>query len=139
MSSLRVLLPTVGCCLFSLQIALAIAGDLDHPSLAFPPNSALREPALAALSDKAFKFLHGNFLNGHTSLQYAGDAASLNLLLSRLAECQGAKVNVTFSKAESEAAWTVDHNGTADSTAFSIIVNTSKIDEHAVHAPKGTK
>ena len=121
--------------LLSLQTCFGLAGELTSPSLAFPADSPLAKPVYAIISDKEFHFLHGMFINAHTTLEYTGDAASLNKFLDRLSQCHGVTLHVTFASSDSEAAWVLSHSAWGAPDSFSIAVNTSKIEQRAVHVP----
>ena len=76
--------------------AFGLAGDLAAPSLSFPADSKSQESVTRVISDQQFKFLRGHFVNASSTLIFSGDAASLNSFLARLAQCKGAKVEVSF-------------------------------------------
>lgn len=121
-------------CLMPMAFGLAL--HLDKPSLAFSPASLLREKVMPVITSEQFKFLHGHVINAATSLEYAGDAASVNAFLDQLAKCNGAKVEVSFSAEKSESDWTLDHNAWADESVFNVIVHTARIPKAAVKIPK---
>ena len=116
--------------------AFGRAGDLDAPSLALPADSESRQSVTDVVCDKQFKFLHGRMLNAGSTLMDAGDAASLNSFLSRLAQCKGAKLTVSFSKDEGAMSWTLSHNGWINADAFHVFVNTAHIPDSAVKISK---
>ena len=62
----------------------ALAGDLDHPSLALPANAPaeLHSRLIRILDDKDAKFLRGHFVNAHTTLEYGGSTDALNQMLT---------------------------------------------------------
>jgi len=116
--------------------SFGLAGDLKSPSLSFPVGFEGREKIVGVISDKQFQFLRGHFVNAHTTLLYAGDAASLNAFLNQLAACPGTKLSVTFAREEEDAAWTLQHNAWGDANSFHIAVNTARIAETGVKVPK---
>lgn len=116
--------------------AFGLAGDLDAPSLSFPVNSESQQSVTKVISDKQFKFLRGHFVNAASTLMFSGDAAALNSFLSMLAQCKGAKVEVTFNDSQGDSSWTLTHTGWGDPDAFQIAVNTAQIAKAAVKLPK---
>jgi hypothetical protein len=146
MKSLRLTLLVTGLWLSSLAPSFGLAGDLTQPSLAFPKDAPYCDAVMKVVMDKSFKFLRGYFVNADTTLEYSGDAASLNAFLAHLAACAGVKVSVSFSSdadgfatpeaVNSDAAWTLRHNAWGDGAAFHVIVNTRLIKESAVAVPK---
>lgn len=102
-----------------------MAGDLAHPSIALPEATpkAVREQIGNALSDAECKFLEGNFINAHTTLQYGGGTDSLNRMLSQLSACDYFRITVRFIKQESGVAWTVNHNAWANNEDLEVQVN----------------
>lgn len=105
--------------------AHALAGDLDHPSLAFPKDTpaALQTQIMTALNGKEAKFLHGHFINADTTLVYGGNTEALVSMLARLAECEGMQVKVSFVRGAAAESWTLRHNAWADATYIGIKVN----------------
>ena len=116
--------------------AFGMAGDLAAPSLSFPADSKSQEGVKRVISDQQFKFLRGRFINASSTLMYSGDAASLNSFLSKLAQCEGAKVSVTFNENLGDSSWALTHTGWGDPDAFQIAVNTAQIAKAAVKLPK---
>ena len=119
-----------------IPMACGLALYLDKPSLAFSPDSPLREKVMRVVTSKQFKFLGGHLINASTTLDYAGDSAALNAFLDQLAKCEGAKVGVSFSAEKSAADWTLDHNAWSDESVFNILVHTARIPEAAITIPK---
>ena len=78
----------------------ALAGNLDIPSLGFPSEmkETTREQIMAAIVDKSYQFIDGHFVNAFTTLRYGGEMKGLNRFLEKLAECEGMKVVITYSK-----------------------------------------
>jgi hypothetical protein len=103
----------------------ALAGDLDHPSLALPANAPaeLHGQLMRILDDKDAKFLRGHFVNAHTTLEYGGSTAALNQMLSKLSRCEGVRVTLRFTRTVGGAAWTLDHNAWGDARSVNIQVN----------------
>lgn len=126
--------------LLSARMVFGMAGELSSPSIAMPENCPVAKAALAVLMDKQYKFLHGRFINSSTTLEYDGDAASLNSLIARLTQC-GATVNVQFDQGDtpfsiqSDAAWTLNHIGVGAPETFGIVVNAKRISEASVQIP----
>ena len=119
-----------------MPMAFGLARDLDKPSLAFSPDSSLREKVMRVIAAEQFKFLHGRLINASTKLEYAGDSAALNAFLDQLAKCEGARVAVSFSAEKSESDWTLDHNAWSDEDVFNVIVHTARIPKAVVRIPK---
>jgi hypothetical protein len=141
MKSLRLTLLAAVLWLSSLAASFGLAGDLTQPSLAFPKDAPYCDAVMKVVMDKSFKFLRGHFVNADTTLEYSGDAASLNAFLAHLAACSGVKVHVSFSAdvdafSNPDAAWTLRHNAWGDGAAFHVIVNTRLIKESVVSVPK---
>ena len=105
--------------------AHAMAGDLEHPSIALPEGTpkAVRGQIISALNDEECKFLGGHFINAHTTLQYGGGTESLNRMLNRLAACDYFKITIRFIKQQSGVAWTVSHNAWANNEDLEVQVN----------------
>jgi hypothetical protein len=103
----------------------AMAGDLNHPSIALPADAPqkFREQIMAILNDKDCKFLGGHFINANTTLQYGGSAEALSRMLAQLAECDGIRVQVTFVKKPGGEVWTLNHNAWADPGHIAVQVN----------------
>lgn len=116
--------------------AFGLAGDLDRPSLSFPTGFESAQAMLSVISDKQFAFKGGKFINAGSTLDYAGNADSLNGFLSRLAACKGAKVSVSFSENDADWSWRLQHHAWTDPAAFHIVVNTRHIVEANVKVPK---
>ena len=119
-----------------IPMAFGLALHLDKPSLALSQDSTLRDKVMPVITSEQFKFLYGHLINAATTLEYAGDAASVNAFLDQLAKCEGAKVAVSFSAEKSESDWTLDHNAWSDESAFNVIVHTARIPKAAVRIPK---
>lgn len=105
--------------------ALALAGELDHPSLSFPAtfDPGLQERIMRILSERPSEFRGGSFVNARTVLHYAGDAHSLNRFLAGLAACPGLRLGVCFRKNSSDVAWTLEHDAWTEPERFWILVN----------------
>ena len=111
---------------------LAMAGELQKPSLAFPAEirPETRERLLTIISDPACKFLRGTFINANTTLDYGGPTEALNHLLERLAACDGICVHVTFTggtdaafTGTADASWTLRHSGWGAPNRIEVQVN----------------
>jgi hypothetical protein len=96
----------------------ALAGDLDHPSIALPANAPaeLHGQRIRILGDNDAKFLRGHFVNAHTTLEYGGSTEALNRMLAKLAECGGIQIKVRFVRTADGPAWTLDHNAWGDAS-----------------------
>lgn len=107
--------------------AHAMAGDLEHPSLAFPEDmpAALQAQIMAALSGKDAKFLQGHFINADTTLAYGGNTESLTSMLARFSECDGIRIKVSFVRGPAAESWTVRHNAWGDARYIGVQVNVS--------------
>ena len=105
--------------------ALALAGDLDHPSLSFPESTApgVRERIMQVLSEQPSEFRGGRFVNARTTLHYAGQTPSLNRFLAGLAACPDLQLQIAFRKHPGEVAWTLEHDGWTAPQRFSILIN----------------
>ncbi len=105
----------------------ALAGDLDHPSIALPANAPaeLHGQLMRVLGDKDAKFLRGHFVNAHTTLEYGGSTEAVNRMLAKLAECGGIQVKVRFVRTADGPAWTLEHNAWGDPQLIQIQVNLS--------------
>ncbi|MHC1766160.1 MAG: hypothetical protein AB9869_17970 [Verrucomicrobiia bacterium] len=103
----------------------ALAGDLEHPSLALPANAPaeLHGQLVRILDDKDAKFLRGHFVNAHTTLEYGGSTDALNQMLSRLSQCEGVRVILRFVRTAGGASWTLDHNAWGDARSMNIQIN----------------
>lgn len=114
--------------------AFALGGTLDRPGLATPAGVDLR-PAIEVLSDDAFDYTTGWFINSHSMLCYAGDAADLNRFLDALSRVDGVTLSLRFSKetgpesspfpggpAPKPCQWSVDHNAWGDAGLLSVTV-----------------
>jgi hypothetical protein len=108
--------------------ALALAGTLDRPSIAFPQSveDGWRESVTRALETEGARFLDGNFINANTTLRYGGNTDSLSRFLDRLARCNGLKLRIRFDS-KLDAVWTVQHNAWIDSTAFEVRISPDSI------------
>jgi hypothetical protein len=99
--------------------ALALAGDLKEPGLAFPQgfSESSRERIMGALKRDDCRFLGGNFVNSATSLRYGGDSRALSLFLEGLAKCPGISVSISFQAEPFQEAcdWEVEHSAHAAS------------------------
>lgn len=104
--------------------ALALAGTLDRPSIAFPQSvdPHWRDSVTEALATEGAQFLDGRFINAATTLRYAGNTGALNLFLDRLARCSGLRLRIRFDRAL-DANWTVHHNAWGDSMALEVHIN----------------
>jgi hypothetical protein len=117
--------------LCALQLAVCnnvrvhgMAGELTHPSIAWAADDApMRQRIMAILNEKNSKFLGGRFVNAASTLEYGGTTEALSRMVAKLAECEGVRVQVTFVRAQSDLAWTVNHNAWADPLYFGIQVN----------------
>ena len=117
--------------LFALQLGLCsnvrvygMAGELTHPSIAWPgDNAKMRERITSILNEKDAKFLGGRFINAASSLEYGGTMDALSRIVVKLLECEGVRVQVTFVREPTSSAWTVNHNAWADPLHFGIQVN----------------
>jgi hypothetical protein len=94
--------------------ALAMAGHLNSPSLAFPAEfpEASRTNIIAALTQPEYKFVGGEFVNSSTQLYYSGDTQALNHFLQRLSKCPDVNLSITFVlriDMEPAATWCVSH------------------------------
>jgi hypothetical protein len=111
--------------------ALALAGELERPSLALPEtiDATWREAVMKVLNANPDDFRGGRFINSSTTLRYAGDTDALNRFLAGLAKPPGTRLQVTFSRTV-EHSWTVQHNGWGDARRFEIAVSldASRID-----------
>jgi len=105
--------------------ALALAGDLDHPSLSLPESTGpgVRERIMQVLSEEPSEFQGGEFVNARTTLRYVGDGPSLNRFLAGLAACPDLQLHIAFRKHPGEVAWTLEHDGWAAPQRFSILIN----------------
>jgi len=128
--------------LHSLMVALiapvkthAMAGELKEPGLAWLAATAdtLRTRVATILNDKDCKFLGGHFINASTTLEYGGRTDSLNRLLSRVAECEGVRVKVSFTQENRSVAWTVRHNAWSEPTCLFVRVNLAASVIEATH------
>ncbi|HEY2343258.1 MAG TPA: hypothetical protein VGH90_09530 [Chthoniobacteraceae bacterium] len=144
MKSFRFPLLAAALWLSSPEVSFSAAGDLTAPSLAFPKDAPYQAAVMKVIMDKNFKFLRGSFINADTTLEYTGNAASLNTFLAHLAACAGIEVHVTFSDAgdlsnDADAAWTLRHNAWGAGSEFYVIVNKQLIAESTVIVPKATQ
>jgi hypothetical protein len=120
----------------------ALAGNLDVPSLGFPSemNKTTREQIMAAIVDKSYQFIDGRFVNAFTTLRYGGEMKGLNRFLEKLAECEGMKVVITYSKSLSGevATWLLRHNGWVEARQLVVSINTDapKFDKTKLEIPK---
>jgi hypothetical protein len=105
--------------------ALALAGDLDRPSLGFPESIApgVRERIMQVLSEEPSEFQGGEFVNARTTLRYVGGGPSLNRFLAGLAACPDLQLRIAFRKHPGEVAWTLEHDGWTAPQRFSNLVN----------------
>jgi hypothetical protein len=117
----------------------ALAGDLPQPSLAFPENSPLRNPVMAVLSAKEFRYLGGKFINAASTLRYGGDAKALQIFLERLAKIKGVTLEVVFRDQLADADWRVTHSASEEPQTIVVTVNSATIAESSVTAPKAKK
>lgn len=108
--------------------ALALAGKLDRPSIAFPQSvdAGWREGVTQALETEGARFLDGRFINAATTLRYGGSTDALSRFLDRLARCNGLKLRIRFDSSL-DAVWTVQHNAWIDSTAFEVRISPDSI------------
>ena len=122
--------------LLAITPAFGMAGDLPTPALSFPEHSSSRTSVMKVVSDKQFRYLQGHYINALTKLHYAGDAASLNDFLARLAKCEGITVSVSFDEKTEGVSWTLEHNAWADAGGIQIDVNTRYVAKAAVKLPQ---
>lgn len=124
--TLNTLLPALALMLFlaTPQRLLALAGELDRPSIALPDSidPAWREAVGNVLDDPSAGFRHGRFVNGSTTLGYQGDAAALSRFLAGLVRCADARIQITFVR-ELDVNWRLTHHGWGDARLFSVQVN----------------
>jgi hypothetical protein len=104
--------------------ALALAGTLDRPSIAFPQSidPRWRDSVTEALATEGAQFLDGRFINAATTLRYGGSTDALSRFLERLARCSGLRLRIRFDRAL-DAKWTVHHNAWGDSMALEVRIN----------------
>jgi hypothetical protein len=111
--------------LLARHSALAMAGELKHPSIGLPENTPKDVCAqiIRALDDKQCRFLDGHFINASTTLRYGGQTESLNRMLAHLVECNFFKIRIRFTKQDPGVSWTINHNAWADSENLQILLN----------------
>ena len=121
--------------------ALALGGNLKHPSISIPltGQGGTPDPAGAAMSrvlaahDK--EFTGGYFLNARSVLHYAGGAKTINALLAGLARVDGAAIHIRFSKEAGKTEWgfpgedegracdcSIEHDGWGDGRSITLNV-----------------
>jgi hypothetical protein len=120
-------------CLFHLVVllgcpasALAMAGNLASPELAFPKDypEVTRSNILAVLREPDCHFIDGHFINWNTTLQYGGDTRALNSFLARLVKCADVILSVSFDEElDEDCTWTVFHGALPDPNHFSIHIH----------------
>ena len=122
-SVLRSLIGLSLCC--ATCHALALAGDLERPSIALPESTdqGWRDAVMQVLNDRSAEYLGGQFINANTMLRYGGDSESLSRFLAGLAKCPGTRIVITFTK-DADAHWVVQHHGGADARRFHIRIRT---------------
>lgn len=108
---LRVLVAVLALALAGAHPALALAGVLKRPSLAFPESvdSAWRESVMKVLDERPAEFAGGTFINGSTILRYQGSVESLNRFLAGLAGCANLLIQVRFAS-DLDCSWKLEHN-----------------------------
>jgi hypothetical protein len=104
--------------------ALALAGTLDRPSIAFPQSidPHWRDSVTEALATEGAQFLDGRFINATTTLRYGGSTDALSRFLDRLARCSGLRLRIRFDRAL-DANWTVNHNAWGDPLALEVRIH----------------
>jgi hypothetical protein len=103
----------------------ALAGELDHPGLAFPKgfSTSLREQIMEVLTAAPETYSGGGFVNAQTTLRYSGSTAALNRFLAGLAGCPGTRLQVVFTNEPEAPAWSLIHNAWADATLFLVRIS----------------
>jgi len=112
--------------------ASGLAGDLKEPGVAFAQDypDVARQQVMAALNRPDCKFLKGHFINSFTSLCYAGETKTLNLLLADLAKCPGVTLHVSFTTepiAGEGCDWVVSHDSDANRFAVRVSLKYDRI------------
>lgn len=109
----------------SMPETRALAGDLDHPGIAFPEGFSphLREQIMTVLTAAPATYVGGRFVNAQTTLRYAGDTAAVNRFLAGLAGCPGMRVQVVFAAEPEAPAWSLLHNAWSDATLLRVRIN----------------
>jgi len=113
--------------LFAARPVLALAGDLERPSIAFPETTepGWRDAVMKVLNQESAAYQGGRFINASTTLRYGGDAKALSQFLAGLAKCPGARIAITFSDA-ADANWIVEHSAWIEARRFNIRIRTGK-------------
>jgi hypothetical protein len=140
---LLIALTALALCVVTARPAFAKAGPLDSPKVAFPadyPEAAKRQ-VRKALQRKGCKFLRGYFVNWHTTIHYAGDAASLNGQIGDLVRCPGVEVSVRFRKLNDHGDWLLLHDARANRFEIQINLDSERVDLEKLVLPsaKGPK
>ncbi len=130
--------------------AFALAGLLSRPSIAFSTNSKpSHDMVMKVLANKKYKFVTGSFVNWSTTMWYSGNAADLTEFLDGLAQFDGLKLLVKYSKDRGVAdttrfgkagkktacQWRVDH--CVDKFTITIYLGDAKIKKKDVTIPPG--
>lgn len=110
---------------FATCRALALAGDLERPSIALPESTdqGWRDAVMQVLNERSAEYLGGRFINANTTLRYGGNSEPLSRFLAGLAKCPGTRIVITFTK-DADAHWVVQHYGGADARRFHIRIRT---------------
>jgi len=104
---------------FAIVIALRsanVSSSADYPASA-------EQQVQAALQRKDCKFLRGIWINGRTTIHYAGNAASLNGLVGDLVKCPGVTVSLRFRKLNEQGDWLLLHDARRRANSFEIQIN----------------
>jgi len=124
------------------QTAYALGGNLKTPGISIPldrPDGGENNVAVRinqVLVDHQTQFVNGSFINSYTSLNFKGNSEKLNSLLKELAEIEGSKISILFSKEkgigriafpaeglQDEACqWTISHNGRSDAELITLTI-----------------
>ena len=129
----------VACC---AQTAHALGGNLKTPGISIPLDRPDGSENIVAskihqvLVKHQNQFVNGSFINAFTTLNFKGNSEKLNSLLDDLAEIEGSKISILFSKEQGSGRivfpaeglqdeacqWSISHNGGAEAELVTLTI-----------------